>query len=330
MREPTYRDAIKAGWQLAWHHKSLWIFGMFAAFLGQMGIVELLSKMTFGVSYFRAPSFFVYAWDTFSQAGLSSLLRALDLSVDKWVWLIWLIIIFIGFGIFLAFVAVVSQGAIVHSATRFIEKNGKKFESTSVSWDHSRKHFWKLFGLNVLRKCVLALFISFVVWGTFNALIEPSAGDIVLFFVLFLMAAMVGMVLSFLLVYAVGYVVVEEFSFIKAIRSAWRLFTRHWFVSFEIGFIFIILNIVFVVIMLLGMYLLFLPSLALFAAAFLIQSTGLYTAGIILGFVLFIPFIVVLGSVFTVFGTATWTYLFTKMHREGIISHLVHLFHGGK
>ena len=56
-REPTYTDAIRAGWHLAWHHKSLWIFGLFAAFLGQMGIVELLCNTVYGATYFRMPSF---------------------------------------------------------------------------------------------------------------------------------------------------------------------------------------------------------------------------------------------------------------------------------
>ena len=329
-REPTYSDALKAGWHLAWHHKSLWIFGFFAAFLGQMGIVELLTKTSFGATYLRAPSFFVYVWNFFAEVPITTIGQSLNLTADKFVWLIWLLIIFIGFGLLFLFVSVVSQGAIVHSTGRFIEKKGKKFESTSVSWDVSRKHFWRLLGLNVLRKVILISFVSFVAWGMINALIEPSGGDIFLFFALFLLAIVMGMVLSFLLVYAVGYVVLEEQSFVKSIRSAWRLFTDHWFVSLEIGLIFIVINILFIVLLLVGMYVLFLPSLVMWTTAFLIQSTALYVAGIFLGFVLFVPYIVFLGSLFSVFTTSTWTYLFAKMHKTGVVSHLVHLFHGVK
>ena len=45
MSEPTYRDALRASWKLAWHHKNLWPFGMFALMLGQFGFLEILTKI---------------------------------------------------------------------------------------------------------------------------------------------------------------------------------------------------------------------------------------------------------------------------------------------
>jgi hypothetical protein len=137
-----------------------------------------------------------------------------------------------------------------------------------------------------------------------------------------------GMILSFLLVYAVGYVVVENQKLIPALRNAWRMFTDHWFVSLEIGFIMIVLNVLALALVIFGLYVFFLPSLFMWSLASVLQSQALFMTGVIVGFTLFVLYMALIASMFTVFTTATWTYLFTKMHKKGIKSRLVHLFHG--
>ncbi|MFA6427302.1 MAG: hypothetical protein WCW16_02550 [Candidatus Magasanikbacteria bacterium] len=326
MHEPTYRDAFKASWELAWHHKSLWIFGLFAAFWGQLGIMELLAKVVFGASTLHTPSAFVYAVNFFTQYNFVDFARVWHPGLDTWVWTLWLVVIFVGFAVFLAFISTVSQGAIVHSAEKYMEKRKKKFESSSVSWHESRKYFGKLFALNILRKIIEIAFISFAAWGMANALIEPNGSDVALFLFLFVLAALMGMVLSFMLVYSTGYVVIEKKKFVESLHMAWRLFTRHWLVSFEVGFLLMLANLVLVALVLVGLYLLFLPSLVMWLIAFAIQSQGLYIAGMFLGFGLFLVYLAILGSMFTVFVTSTWSYLFAKMHREGVVSRVVHFF----
>lgn len=328
MKEPTYRDALKAGWDLAWHHKSLWVFGLFAAFLGQMGFVELFLKITRGVATANSSSALVYIWNVLLVLHPRAIVEGLQMTADGWVWFAWLILIFVGFALFLIFISVVSQGAIIYSTARYIEKKGKKFEDASVSWHESRVHFWKLFILNVLRKAMVIAFVSFTTWGMYNAIIYPRVGDILLFLVLFLLATIVGMVLSFLFAYAAGYVVVENYSLVKALRSAWRLFTTHWFVSLEIGFIFILLNCVVLALIVFGMYVFFLPSLFMWTVAIVLHSQALFMTGVIVGFVLFALYMALVISMFTVLTTSTWTYLFTKMHKKGLKSRIVHLFHG--
>ncbi|MBI2436409.1 MAG: hypothetical protein HYV41_01530 [Candidatus Magasanikbacteria bacterium] len=328
MKEPTYRDALKAGYDLAWHHKSLWLFGLFAAFLGQMGFVELIAKITRGVATTSSSSALVYMWNLLSVLKPSAIAEQLEMSVDKWVWLLWLVVIFAGFALMLLFISVVSQGAIVHSTARYIDKKGKKFEDADVSWHASRVHFWRLLVLNILRKVLTISFVIFATWGMYNAIIFPRVGDILLFLLLFLLATVMGMILSFLLVYAVGYVVVENQKLIPALQNAWRMFTDHWFVSLEIGFIMIVLNVLALALVIFGLYVFFLPSLFMWTIAVVFHSQALFMAGVIVGFILFALYMALIASMFTVFTTATWTYLFTKMHKKGVVSRLVHLFHG--
>ncbi len=323
MKEPRYIDALKAGWDLAWHHKSLWVFGFFATLLGQMGVVELLSKSTMGAARLYDPSVWVYLWHTFSGLSVGEMFA--QFNPAQWMAFVWLLVLLIGLVMAFILVAVVSQGAIVHSTSRYIARRGK-FEDSSTSWHASSKHVWKLLGLNILRKIVIVLFVIFVMWGTINALITPSGWDLLLFLFLFLLAVLMGMILSFLLIYAVGYVVIEEAGFIESMRKAWRLFTNHWLVSFEIGFILLILNIVVLVLLLAGLYILFLPSLFMWSIAATVGSGTIFMIGLVIGLVLFMMYVVLIGTIFNVFTTATWTYLFTKMHKTGLVSHVVHLF----
>ncbi|OIO18815.1 MAG: hypothetical protein COY69_02270 [Candidatus Magasanikbacteria bacterium CG_4_10_14_0_8_um_filter_32_14] len=327
MKEPNYREALNKGWHLAWHHKSLWVFGLFAAFLGQMGIFEYLVQAVVGANKLQAPSSFVYIFQIFRRFNLADFVGLFHTSSDKIIWLIWLIIIILGAVVMLTFVSVVSQGTIVHNTAKSIGGLHLKLVDVEKSWHESRYHFWSLFGLNLIRKVLTIFFVSFVAWGMWNASLEPRANDMFLFIFIFLLATIIGMVLYLWLIYAVGYVIVEEKKFVEAMKLAWRLFTRHWFVSLEIGFIFIILNIFLVLLIFVGMYILFLPSLFLWTMLALTGNTLFYVLGVLIGFVLFSLYLMLLGSIFVVFSTSTWTYLFMKMHKHGLRSHLVSLFH---
>jgi len=327
MKEPNYREALVKGWHLAWHHKSLWVFGLFAAFLGQMGIFEYLVQAVVGANKLQTPSAFVYIPQMFNRFNLADFVGLFHTSVDRIIWLVWLIVIVLGATVLLTFVSVVSQGTIVHNTAKSIGGLHIKLVEVEKSWHESRQHFWRLFGLNLIRKILTIFFVSFVVWGMWNASFEPRVGDMLLFIIIFLLATIMGMVLYLWLIYAVGYVVVEEKKLLEAMRMAWRLFTRHWLVSLEIGFIFIVLNVFLALLVLVGMFILFLPSLFLWTMLALTGNILFYVFGILIGFVLFSLYLMLLGSIFVVFSTSTWTYLFMKMHKHGLRSHLVSLFH---
>lgn len=327
MKEPNYREALAKGWYLAWHHKSLWVFGLFAAFLGQMGIFEYLTQAMVGANKMQAPFTFVYISQMFRRFSLADFFSLFHTSPAKIIWLVWLILIIVGMAVLLTFVSVVSQGAIVHNTAKSMGGLRLKLVDVDKSWHESARHFWRLFGLNLFRKIFTILFVTFVAWGMWNASIDPNAGDMILFIFIFLLASVVGMVLSLWLIYAVGYVVVEQKKFVESMRLAWRLFTRHWLVSLEIGFIFVILNIFLALLILAGVFILFLPSLFLWTMLALTGNTLFYVLGVFIGFVLFSLYLILLGSVFVIFSTSTWTYLFMKMHKHGIRSGLVSLFH---
>jgi len=144
-----------------------------------------------------------------------------------------------------------------------------------------------------------------------------------LFLFIFLLATFVGMVVSLLVVYAAGYIVIEDYSLGRALEGAWKLFWKHWLVSLEVGFVFLVLNVLLVAVAVCGLYIFFLTIALFWMAGMAANSIAVVSMGVTVGLFLFGFFLLFIGSVFTVFSTTSWTYLFMKMHTEGIVSRVM-------
>lgn len=318
MKKPLYRKALSHSWGLAWKHVWLWPLGLFAALLGQMGIVDFFAKLWisssgsgFGSEWLLLPHFF----ELFSQAGAG-------FPVGTWGWLAFLAVVFLGFGALFLFVSVVSQGALVHITSKSMRR--KKLPDVGPSWHAGVSHFWRIFGVHVLKKIVIAIVAVWVGFSTINMIGGFSAIDVFTFFVMFILASFIGIVVSFMSIYAVGYIVVEEHTFLQSVKSAWWLFVTHWMVSIEVGFIIFILNILLGLVLLTTVFLFLIPAFITYFFAVLIGHSFIFSVGLILSAILYLLFVFLVSSVFSVFTTSTWTYLFMKMHKNGVLSRFLH------
>lgn len=318
MHEPTYRQAISHSWKLAWHHKSLWFFGFLAALLGQMGITEILGKISFPSTDLMLKSH-GYFWTI-----LKGLPNA-SLSLSGWVWLGWLFLIVFALGFILVALAVIAQGALVHASAQWAKN--EKLPDAEKSWHAGAVHFWRLLFLNILRKVVIALLVCFVCWSVWQSVIyAETVGRLLLVLLSFVITALLGMLVSFLCVYTAGYIVVENYPLSWALPAAWRMFYKHWLVSFEVGLIILCLNFLLSLVAMLGLLVLLIPTFLTWLVTMLAGNSVLWFLGSVISPFLFVIFVIWLGSVFTVFSTSVWTYLFMKMHKVGLVSRIVHIF----
>lgn len=329
MKEPTYSNALRESWKLAWEHKSLWSFGLFAMLLGQLGIAELLLKVGVASKTGDIGGVWTYAVYVLNPMNWVEIFSLMTKSAETVIWFIWMLIILGGLTAVVVFVAVVSQGAIIHAAARYT-KNKKALPNEGKAWAVAADHFWKLFFLNVLRKLVLFITALAVAWGAVYAAAHPGGGSWIFFFI-FLFAVLIGTILSILLVYASAYVLEEEYSFWESITAATQLLSEHWLVSFEVGIILMFMNIVLLILLFGGVvYLFFLPILIGANLGPALGSLEVVRAGALFGYMLFGLYAVTLMSIFTVYINTTWTYLFMKMHKHGVASRLKHYFGLGK
>ncbi len=320
MKTPLYREALAHSWKMAREHKILWVFGLFSVFLGQMGILDLLSKV--GMSAAGRPIHLVMYERLVFFKELALGTAQLNLPIDGWIWFASLLVVMLGFGLLLVFVSVVSQGALIKATATLVKH--KKLPNAGEEWHVGVKHFWRMFFINLFKKiayCLLALPVGYL---AFKLLLNNGVGLSLLFLLIFVLASLVGLVVSFLTIYAAGYVVVEEYKFWEAWRAAWKLFINHWLVSVEVGIIILLMNIVLVVVVLFGMMVFFLPTLASWAIVNMTGSISLWLAGLMVGVGLNALFIILVASIFSVFVISTWTYLFMSMHHVGIKSRIMH------
>lgn len=322
MHKPLYREALSRSWRLVWDHKLVWVYGLFAAFLGQLGILELLVNVGYAsTSYALYPS-----WLSIPKFWrLQDFAPLWRLPPDQFVWALFLFVMLAGLALVMLFVSLISQGALIKSAAQSA-KGGGFFPRIGKAWHAGVAHVWRLFFIQVFKKCALLLLTVVVGWATLNAAVEAttSVGDVLVFFGVFLLAILVGLAVSFLAVYAACYVVVEEFPLFQAVAAAWKLFMGHSLVSIEVGLIVLLLNVLVGALAVVGLFVSFLPSIFLWAIAAATLNSALFVTAFGIGAVLFTLCIFFLGAVLTAYTTATWTYLFMKMHKEGIVSRIVH------
>ncbi|MFH1946540.1 MAG: hypothetical protein ABIJ23_00050 [Candidatus Magasanikbacteria bacterium] len=320
MKTPLYQQAIVHSWKLAWEHKILWVFGLFAVFLGQMGILDLLGKVVMSAS--NSPLHIALSEWFLVLKNVIFEFKSLSLSLDIWIWFFSLGVVILGFGLFLVFVSVISQGALIKAAA--VSVKHKKLPNAGEEWHVGVNHFWPLFFVNLGKKIVFCILSLFVSWLAFLTVINFNLLWGLLFLFGFILATLIGMIASFLSIYVAGYIVVEKFNFEKACVSAWKLFLGHWLVSMEVGLIVLLLNLLVGLIVFIFVMILVIPTLAsglLVAASY---NPVLWFVSLLFRVGVPVLLIMVVGSIFTVFNTSVWTCLFMAMHKVGLKSRILH------
>lgn len=325
MQEPTLREVFSASWKLTMHHKVLWILGLFALALGQLGVLDVMIGIMKGTSEQINSGIVSQIWYLFNPSTLAQIGATLNYSFDSWAALAWLLVMIFGLVVAVIVVAAIAQGGIVHAAALSIEHGLKSVEKFDESWHSGAHHASHILVLNIVKKCILFGLSLFVAAGAFAALAYGTTTSIFIFIVTFILTIVLGMTVSMLTLFAVGYLVIEDKTLFDALRLAWKLVLKHWVACFEVGIVLILFNLVIFALLFAGIYVFVIPGLALNAYGALIGSAAISQFGISMALVLFLSFAAIVGSIFTVFVTISWTYLFAIMHRWGFRSR-IHAF----
>ncbi len=324
MADPTYRDALKHSWRLTKSHHNLWPFGLFAVMLGQFGLFELISKLWSTSTSPSLVDWYHALGDIFSKDSWRLLQGAFSDGTAQWIWAGWLAIMLIGIGITFVFVATVCQGALVYASAKYAAFR-LRLPNESAAWHAGVKHFWKVFSLNILRKIIVGSTAAIAV--TAFAKVSVDATHAIGFWAAFILALFVGMIASIMLMYAIGYVMIEEYSFGQSIKAAWILLWKHPLVSLETGLITLALNALLLVFTLFAvLYLFLLPSIL---GTYLLTWLPTPLLGSIISvasYAFFLAVIMFAGAIFTVWTISIWTYLFAKMHQGAMHSSISRLF----
>jgi len=315
--ESLYRSILKHAWKITKKYKFLWIFGIFALWLGNGGEIRIFFETLDFIKRFAADNIsgiFVNLFpfiSFFEGSDFSSILTGIIFT------LIFLIFLLLGL-----WLVVVSQTAIIQFTNATSDKKELRFKDVLKS---SIPHFLPVLGLNLLS----VIFVTVLVFSLLlpALLIVVSMGGkfalllSILIWVIFLPLAAI---ISFVMKYAINFLLIKKEKFLDSISKAWILFKSNWLVSIEMALAILVINA------LVGLVIIYL-SLAFVGSYDQIELLVVYALNNqIFDLVLFniLPLVIIslfLGSLLAVFQTVAWTLLFKKLISGKRYSKLIRL-----
>ncbi|MBP9761394.1 MAG: hypothetical protein KBD15_04105 [Candidatus Magasanikbacteria bacterium] len=324
MHAPLYRQALVHGWHVATTHKSLWIFGLFAALLGQMGVLDIVVHTVLAKQQFPWYPLVFDVRELWSvlQTGLSSWVA----DTSSLVWVLWLGLFFIAIKCGALFLGVLSQGVLIGSQSDVGKSVRKKNLHIGRAWHRAIDHVWPLFFLYIIKRTIILLVTALVGFALYSVIQEGTLAQEIVFISLFLLSVAVGLFISFFVMYAAGYVVQEKYSFIKSCEASWNMCKAHWVVSLEVGILLLLVNVLAALFGVIGVIFFAAQIAAIWAGGLVLGSVVFQQIGFWFTTFLFILYIVFLGSFLSVYTTSVWMFVFQKMHTKGIVSRVLHFF----
>ena len=324
-----YRDILSQAWKNTWRHKYLWFFGLFAALLGGWGDLEIVFR---GFNGNSQESFYglerlagvIFSKDIFSN------LSQLSSSQGSYAFFMTIIVLFALFviGLFLVWLTIVSQSALVHNATRIA--TGKK-HNLKGGLEVGIKKFWPVLGFNLLLKVIIyglfGFFGFFIIsnaasTGFLQASLYPLAA--------FLVFVPVAIILSFIVKYAICYTVVKGESFLASLKLSWQLFVKNWLVSLEMAFILFFVTFLYALGLMLFFLVLSVPFLFISLIFAKLSFYFNFWLIVVSALILFLFVIILSGSFLAAFQIYSWTSLFLELISRGGASRIVRMFGGDK
>ncbi len=310
MSEPRYTEALSKAWHLVWHNKVLWVFGLLSLVLGQFGLNNFIGQLVAlggATDVSEAPW-----WSWPASWPVIHIGTAADALLFSWV-----LVILLAVGVFVLVGAVLSQGALIVAAADYFKNETKP--NLRKAWRKGVRHFWRLLALNVVQKLFLGAILVSVV--SLTRLISPdtflgfSAVVIILGG-----ATLLALAVSAVTIYATGYLVEYEQPFFTSLWRGVQLLDEHLLVSLELSILLLLSNALLVGVLVLGSFVVVVPSMLLWLTAGLTGYTALLSVGFVIAFFLFMLLVMCSGAAFNAFTTSAWMFLFMRMHRQGLKS----------
>jgi len=311
-----YRNILKQSWQIAWHNKYLWFFGIFAALLGNGGEYEIIVRGLGGDGQSVFPS-----WQKLAETGVFSRQTlhnittmmsndALSLLLTLAVLLVILVLL-----IFLVWLTVVSQAALVNNTAGIIKQKNTNLRQGIAS---GINNFWPVFGLNILSKIIIGLIFAVISLPLVLTVLKTNAAvSISLYIVGFIIFVPLAIALSFIIKYAIAYVVIRGSGLVDSLKQGWQLFMDNWLISFEMALILFFINFAVGLIIVLCILTLAVPFLFLgFIFYYLASLAGFWLIAIV-ALLSFLLLIVLGGAMLAVFQISSWTGLFLELIKGG-------------
>lgn len=224
-----YRTLLREAWRLTWQRKTLWIFGIFAAFISTGGVLDVA---TTGIRRIQlGGSLMQQLFDT-SFTGYALLARYISQiqvfgSFQLIAMIICMALIFIG----LLFLAVLSQTSLIHGV------KAPTHEHPNVIRKRAHDHLFRVFVIDLLTKIIAAVLVCVTTLPMLWYYTQTNSYSFPIAFVQILLFFPAVLIISILSILSVIHVIETESTVSEAIGMAWNIFKTHWLATLEFAFI---------------------------------------------------------------------------------------------
>lgn len=327
MKEPIYRLILRDAWQLAWRNKILWLFGFFAGLLINGGVYDLAVKM------FSRVTATGITWENLTANALPPFqfvadFAAIGAPIESAglfnAWVIMVLIAAVALGLFLFWLAVVSQGTLVHA----VGMASKKKEDIKKSFQAGLEKFWPILSINLLLKLTIFLLVVFTSFPLIMLLGDNALLNAILYLVSFIIFIPLAIIGYFVAILATCYIILRGKKFGQSLFLAWELFKRNWLICLELGFLLFVVGFLVGLLVILLFLLASIPVVLLLLAALALGSEVASLLVIALAIIILVALIVVSGAFIVTFQYASWVLLFERLTTKGGFSRLVRWIKG--
>jgi len=308
---PIFRDTFKKALSIIWNHKFLWIFGFFVAFLGAGGELEILFR---DYSRFGDISSNLNNIQDLYKAGFVSFIfnNFKSFLVQYPFQAIVILFIFLVVAVALIWLIVVSQVGLIYNIKEIAQQRqggikqgyraGLKFFGNALAFDIIAQ----LFAYALLLIISLPLVAFFL--NRNSELIRT-----IFVVIAFLIALPLNIIISFIIKYAVFYLVTEERKFWDSFKQGWKLFLKNWLLSIEMAVLVLVIGLA--AGLALGLAIIFVaaPFALLGFIMILFNFKAAVWVVVVIGLVVISILIIVAGSIFSSFQYTAWVLLFSRL-----------------
>jgi len=314
---PFYRLILKRALKISWKFKWLWVFGFFAAFLGQGGVYEFLFRTFGNLSSGQSLFFTLQDYSNSNILGMFSWGRlqylwandpsALGLSIFS-------ILLILAFFALMISLAVIGQGALAKGVI-----NADQGRKTTFRQDFNAglAKFWPILELNFITKVILLGLLMFLAYLASLLVSGSAVWNTILFLIFFVIFIVLGIIIYFLTLYGTAYIVLRDKKVFSALNNAWKIFKKNILINLEMGLLLFIINFIAAIVAMILLFVVMAPLLLLY---FIFMFANVWVAGTVLTIIMTIILLVLsilIGAWYNTFVTASWLILFEELALKG-------------
>ncbi len=322
-----YRDIFKKSFKISWRYKHLWFFGLFATLIAGSGkynmpfsrMGEAWNNNVFAslATLTKDGSFFKTLFSNLKMLYAQDMVSASIYTVMG--------LVFIFLFLFLLWLAVVSQVGLIHNVAEVLKEKSKSSPTLKKGIGAGVKNFWPVLVLNLFLNSLIIFFAALIGLPLLFIGTENVGYVSLLYLILFIIFIPVALILSFLLKYAVCFIVIKGEKFTNSIVHAWKLFVKNWLISIEMALILFLFDVMFIVALAFIILILAIPYLFIAFGFSYLVSQNLFLMLFVFGIFLSILIVIWAGSVITTFKLASWTNLFMYITTKKGIAKILRL-----